>query len=154
MILNKGNEGRHRRRGSIYITILGASTIVMVIGLSAVTVIRIERRFATVSTDFAQARLYAQSAVELAYSMMRDDPNWRTNRSSGIWLTDQTLGDGTFTLQVVDPVDNDYQTDPFNSVLITGAGMQGDATFKLEVTLAAQDGGWVVADGSWRRVVN
>ena len=153
-MMNKSNRGRCRRRGSIYIIILSASLIVMVIGLAAVTFIRIERRYATTSTEFAQTRLYAQSAVELAYSIMRDDPNWRTNRTSGIWLTGQTLGDGTFNLEVVDPVDNDYQTDPFNSVLITGTGMLGEATYKLEVTLAAQDGGWVVVDGSWRRVVN
>jgi hypothetical protein len=126
----------------------------MVIGLSAMTFIRIERRYATTSTDFAQARLYAQSAIDLGFSMMRDDPNWRTNRSSGTWFVNQPLGDGTITLEVVDPADNNYQTDPFNTLFITGTGLLGDATYKLEVTLAAQDGGWVVADGSWRRVVD
>ena len=40
MILNKANWVGYRRRGSIYITILGVALIVMVIGLSAVTLIR------------------------------------------------------------------------------------------------------------------
>ena len=138
----------------MYIAILGASVTVMIIGLSALMTIRVERRATRGTTDFSCARLYAQSAVELAYFMMNDDPNWKTTQDSGTWLEERPIGDGLLTLEVVDPINDDLTTSPLNTIVITGTGVQGDATVKLAVTLSSVQGGWVVVPGSWQRIVN
>jgi len=125
----------------MYVAVLGCAMIVAVIGLSALTMTRIERSFAEGTSDFAQARLYAQSAIEMGLLRIKNDPDWRTTYPNGTWEGGETdprlIGEGTYTLEGVDPNDNnlkDCDTDP---VLLTGTGVQGDTQYKLQVILVA-----------------
>lgn len=136
----------------MYVAVLGVSVSVVVIGLSALMLLRVERRVTLDSADLAQARLHALSAIEMGFFWISDDPDWRTNRADGVWVTDQTIGGGTFTLEVIDPEDGNLRTAPNNLLLLTGAGAQGDARFKLEVTIVPDNGGYVVSPRSWRQV--
>lgn len=154
MTMERTVRPRHRRRGSMYVAILGASVTVMIIGLSALMTIRVERRATRGTTDFSCARLHAQSAVDLAYFMMNDDPNWKSTQTSGTWILNQAIGDGFLTLDVVDPINDNLQSTPLDTIVITGTGVQGDAKCTLAVTLSALKGGWVVVPGSWQRIVN
>lgn len=145
---------RHRRRGSLYVVVLGVSSSVMMIGLSALMAVRVERRAAADSGDFATARLHAQSAIELGFFWMRDDPDWRSNRpNKGLWTTGQAIGTGTFSLFVDDPDDNNISSEPNNFIVMTGIGTLGDATFQLEVTLSVDGAGLTPVPGSWKQVV-
>ncbi len=144
---------RRRRRGSIYVMVLGAVVSVMVIGLSAVTALRIERRSVGLITDFSQARFYAQSAIEMGFCWISDDANWRTNRPHGVWVADQPIGDGSFTLEVVDPNDGNLADDPNHAFVLTGTGTCGDTRFLLQVMVVPDSGGYEVSPGTWRQVV-
>ncbi|UCC29162.1 MAG: hypothetical protein JSU86_13280 [Phycisphaerales bacterium] len=148
------NDHNRRRRGSVYVVVLGVAMIVTVIGLSALAVVRIERRSLVGGTDFGQARLYAHSAIEMGFFWIRDDPTWRDNRPSGVWVEDQLIGDGTFTLEVKDPDDNNLKTEPNNFIVLTGTGVRGDARFKLQVTVVPDRGGYEISSGTWRQVVD
>jgi hypothetical protein len=127
---------------------------VIVIGASALMAVRIERRSVEGVTDFARARLYAQSAIEKGYFWIRDDPAWRDNRPDGMWVADKPIGDGTFTLEVIDPDDDDLATEPNNFIVMTGTGIQGEARYKLQVTVEAVNGGYQISSGTWRQVVD
>ena len=61
---------RYRRRASSYVAVLSTAMIVATIGLSALMATRIQRREVENTNDAARARLYAQSASDLAlYSL-------------------------------------------------------------------------------------
>ncbi len=128
---------RHRRRGSMYVAILGCAMIVTVIGLSALMATRVERQYAQGTGDFAQARLYAQSTVEMGFHRIANDPNWRSTYPNGVWETDQPIGQGTYTLEGIDPNDAELNNDDMDPVVLTGIGEQGDTRYKLQVTLTA-----------------
>lgn len=136
-----GSNKRHRRCGSMYVMVLGSTMIVTVIGLSAMMLTRIERRFAEGTADFTQARLYARSAIEMGLHRIRNDANWRTSNPNGIWLIDQPIGIGTYTLEGVDPNDGDLTNHDTDPLVLTGVGMEGDARYKLGVTLVAETPG-------------
>ena len=143
-----------RRRGSIYVAVLGTSMLVTVIGLSALMATRIERTYAEGLSDLVAARVHAHSAVEMGYFWINTDPDWRTTRASGIWLADQPIGTGTFTLSVTDPDDHDLSILPNDLIVLTGTGFEGNARFKLQVTYAVSNGGYEVIQGSWNQVVD
>jgi len=146
---------RHtRRRASIYIVTLGAAMVVLVIGLGALASVRVERDSIDVGTDFTHARANAHGAIELGYYLMRSDPNWRTTRANGVWISRMPFGDGTLSLRVTDPDDADLSAAPNNIVVMTGAGTCNDATFLLEVQLTVDKGGLVVVDGTWTQLVS
>ncbi|MCP4246502.1 MAG: hypothetical protein GY778_05585, partial [bacterium] len=131
---------------------LSMMMLVGVIGLSAVTVTRVQLRTAEGSNDASAARLYAQSAIELGMAMVQQDSNWRTTLGSGVWFTDQPIGAGTMTLEstIISDADANPENDP---VVLIGTGVHGQATHKVEVTLTALSdrGGLAIASGSWKR---
>lgn len=143
-----------RRRGVSYVYFLSVMMLLSVIGLSAIMSARIERRAVQSGDDALIARYYAQSALELAYTKINLDPNWRTNLGSGAWYTNQSIGDGELSLSATIFVNADgdgiSENDP---VLLVGTGVYGRATHKIEVTLStlSDKGGLVVAEGSARR---
>lgn len=149
------NQKTCRRRGSMYVVVLGVSMTVAVIGITALVALRIELRTVETGKDFAQTRLYAQSAIEMGFFWIADDPNWRQNRpTKGVWRGNWPIGNGTFTLEAYDPEDDNLNTEPNNSIILIGTGMQGEARYKLQVTVVPEKGGYEIAPGSWRQVVD
>jgi hypothetical protein len=131
----------HHRRGSIYVMTLGATTAVVVIGLAAVTAVRIQRRNVGQTMDFTEARMYAQSAIDLGMRIITADDTWRSGYSSGPWLVDAPIGRGTYSLDVVDSVDGDFTVNPEDSLFLTGTGAIGEARYRLHATLLADVAG-------------
>ncbi|MBU0719303.1 MAG: hypothetical protein KJ749_13725 [Planctomycetes bacterium] len=129
----------YRRRGSMYVMVLGCTMLVTVIGLSALALTRVERRTAEGTGSLIQARLYAMSAIEIGLHRIQNDVDWRTTYPNGVWETDQPIGTGTYTLMGTDsdglPLDND-EMDP---LVLTGIGIQGEAVYSLQVTLVAEE---------------
>ncbi len=143
---------RYRRRGVGYVYFLSTTMLVAVIGLSALMYARIQRRSAQGGDHSLAARFYAQSALELGFAVIHLDPNWRTNLGSGIWISDQPIGDGTLSLDVsiLDDGDGNPDDDP---ALLVGTGVHGQATHRIEVTLGvlSDKGGLVTSIGSGKR---
>lgn len=124
-------------RGNTYITVLAFSTLVAVIGLASLLATRVQRRSAQTARDCAEARLCAQSALELGLLFVQRDPNWRENWDSGTWLEDKPLGGGSLTLAGIDPTDGDLANSEYNPLVLTGSGTKGTACHNTEVTLTA-----------------
>src|SRR5258708_3097472 len=86
------------RRGGIYVAVLGAAMVVSLIGMASLASVRAQRLTVRANIDTAKARLYAESGVELAMQWIAADANWRQNRTSGVWVASQTLGDGSMAI--------------------------------------------------------
>jgi len=113
--------------------VVGTATIVMVVGLSALTAQRITRRAAIGSEDFAKAHIYAQSAIDLGLLTCNTDKTWRNVKPSGTWFVDVPFGRGTIRLEAVDPVDGNLSTGSDDPVVFTGYGTIADAEYRLSV---------------------
>ncbi len=141
-----------RRRGSAYVLVLGISMLVMVIGLSAIMVARVEARGAELSRDYAQARLYAHSAIEYGFQKVRDDSNWWNGVARASWLTDQPFGDGTISLDVIVAPDGNGQADGTDPAMLIATGIMGDARHMVQVEFMPVTGGYEIISGSWQQV--
>lgn len=152
-LADRSSRRRCRRRGMTYILILGVAMMVTIIGLSALTVARVQRRTSARANESGAARFYARSAIELGFLSIRDDPAWRTSLGSGWWLLDQPIGDGTMSLDVNIVDDGDEKSNNDVAVLI-GIGVCGEARHKMQVTVVPESGGMVIAPSSWKQVVD
>jgi hypothetical protein len=135
----EGMRGQ-RRRGSIYVALLGTALIVAVIGLSALSAVRVRRAGAQGTNDLAVARFCAQSAIEMGFHWIESDPAWRDNRPNGVWAADRPIGDGTFTLEGTDPDGLPLNNSEYDPLVLTGTGVKGGARYKLQVRLLPQGG--------------
>ncbi len=130
------NKRRHYdSRGSIYVHVLASSLLITIIGLASLSATRLQMRSARLTRDYDEARACAVSAVELGMLYVKQDPNWRTTRPDGIWVQDEPLGAGRFTLEGVDPGDNLLSDSKYEPLVLTGTGMKGLARHKTQVIL-------------------
>jgi len=126
------------RRGSVYVALLGVTTIVTIIGVSALMAVRIQRRAAEAGNDAAEARFYAQSAADLALFWIQNDPLWRQHCSNDTWLPDLALDLGTLTWKLVDELDGDLANDTAHPARLYARGTIG-ATVRIHSVLLEQE---------------
>lgn len=143
----------YRRRASSYIFFVGAAMVVAIIGVSALMTVRIQWRSAESSNDLTAARFCAQTAIEFAFVQINQDRTWRTNLGAGFWGLDHQIGGGLFNLEAtfIDDGDGNPNND---DVVLTGIGVYGQATHRVQCTLVAQNAGVVISPGSWERPLN
>lgn len=143
------------RRGSSYLLILSVSMIIALIGLSGLIAARIDHKIASTTSDATEARFYALAAIELGIFAIDADPlNWRMAIHNGALPVDMPIGNGSLTLVVVDPFDNDLLNDSAESILMTGIGAKGIARHKVQVTVVFTGGVTSFMPGSWKQVVD
>lgn len=128
-------HGVRTRRGGVYLAVLGAAMVVTIIGLSAMSVVRLEHLTAEAGTDAVKARFAAESALELAMLETRSNALWRVTNPNGVWSANQTLGDATFSIAGRDPYDSNLADSARDPVVIRGVGTRGQARHIAEVTL-------------------
>ncbi|MGB2822253.1 MAG: hypothetical protein WBF17_14810 [Phycisphaerae bacterium] len=129
MTAANGRSRTRARRGSTYILILGVSVILMVIGLSAATVARVNTRSVAVDNDWAEAQVLAFSAAEHALAAIQATDDWRTKfRSSE---TTVNLARGTFRWRLVDEADGDLADNDAEPFLIVARGQVNDGAYAV-----------------------
>lgn len=123
------------RRGAVYLAVLGAAMVVTIIGLSAMTVVRVEHLTGEADTDAVKARFAAESALELAILETRTNTLWRVTNPNGVWSANRTLGDAVYSTAGSDPYDANLANGVRDPVVIRGVGTRGQARHIAEVTL-------------------
>lgn len=126
---------RHVRHGSIYISVLGASMLLMLIGTTAVLCMRTQDMTISAQNDFAEAGLYARTGLEMGMFYINTNPSWRTMRGNGTWVLNQPVGEGSFSLSASDPIDNNVTGANNHPVILTATGRKGQAVYKMQVRL-------------------
>lgn len=126
---------RRRAAGVAYVTILGIASIVLTIGVVGIAASRAISRAADQSCDIAEARLHAQSALDIGRVIIAQNSYWRSTYSNGPWITNQPIGGGHFSLDVTNP-SGALNALPIGPVVVTGTGTKGNAVQKVQVTLS------------------
>ena len=126
------------KRGSAYLLVLASSILVTIFGLASLQAIRVQRRTTEINKDSTQARHLARAAIEVGFYHIDNDSQWRTNWPNGVWDANQPLNGGTYTLEGVDPADNDISDSIYDQIVLTGNGSFGKAQHMTQVTLVPE----------------
>jgi hypothetical protein len=117
-----------RRLGSAYVMILGVSAVLMVIGLAAVSVARIDNRNVSADNDWSEAQTLALSAAENALARIAVTDDWRSRLAGVVTVP---MGHGTMQWQITDDGDGQLADDEQDPVLIVAIGQVGASRYKL-----------------------
>jgi len=129
------HSSKTRRAGGVYVAVLGTSLLIALLGMCAIMGQRIQNRLIRSSSDIRQAQLNASTAVELALLTMKQDTSWRSNNVNGNWFVNRSTGNGTCTVNVVDPIDGSLSNNGDDPVVVTGIGYSGQAQQRVKVTV-------------------
>ncbi len=101
------NPKHRRQRGIALLLVMISVAVASVLSLGFLTAQTTTLGISRNITHSAQARAIAESALELALHYVRDDPTaaWRTDRPHGVWVADQPLAGGTYTITAIDGAD-------------------------------------------------
>lgn len=123
------------RRGGTYVFFLCTALLVTVIGMSALSVVRIRQRIVDGTTQSTTADLYAQAAVDAARFAIYSNSNWRTQFLHDSWSVPQSMGDGTLAWKVKDEVSGSLTADSNALVRVFGKGVCGSSTMVYSALL-------------------
>ena len=126
----------HPRRGGVYVLVLGASMLVTVIGISTLTLSRIQTRIAAAELPAVKAQRAAQSLLEVALLRIANDPSWRSAHTNNIWTADEIIADAVGAYKFVDELDGDLVNDPTHPVRLYAKATVGAAVRLCSVELA------------------
>jgi hypothetical protein len=129
-----------RRKGGIYVVVLGTSMIVAVLGLAALVGQRLQNRMLTASADMRQAQLNAHAAVELALLTTRENNNWRSQLDVDSHLfKNKNIGPGSLcSLKVTDALADPATAAADRPFTLLGIGSHGPTAGSAPRTAAAQ----------------
>jgi len=144
---------RSRAGGTLYIVVLSVSLIVTVIGVGALLGNRVYHQRVEDSSAMAAARVLAQSAVDMAMYRIKNDANWRTTYTNNTWITNQTLGTGSYSFKLVDEEDANLASGGTQRVRIHGRGVAGNALriYSVEMIPVTGTTAMLRSPTTWRR---
>ena len=125
------------RRGLVLPLVLITLAIAIILGLSFLTSASTATSLSSAADHRLRARMIAESGLSMTLGYIDSERNWRTLRTNGAWVTNQSLDGGTFTVtgedgDHVDATgavvgDASLADDPNDPVLLTSVGTYGDA---------------------------
>ncbi|NNM24960.1 MAG: hypothetical protein HKO59_03050 [Phycisphaerales bacterium] len=139
-----------RSRGSAYLLVLVMTAMVVVIGLGAIAVARLNHRNAAVRGDEAAADVLALSALEMGITVLEDAMDaaelsaspWRPGFTHGVWSSPVDFGGGTVEWSLADATgDEDLADSDSDPIVLTGRGSINDAVRRCSVLLVPAGAG-------------
>ena len=118
-------RGARRQRGTVYLLVLSVTVMLVAIGVTAVTVGRIDLKSLRLEEDQAEARLFAQSVIEVIRLELERDEAWRKTYTSGEWTAYRKVGQTAYRFKLVDEQDGllaDNETDAARLYVQANAG--------------------------------
>ena len=123
----------------MYIIVLGAAMMVSIAGVSALLAVRVQRRAALAAADAVQARLIAESIIDVARYRIATDADWRSAYSHDAWTAPETAGRATYRFKLIDEGDGDLADDPADPVRLVAEASIGDAVRLCGVLLEPRE---------------
>jgi hypothetical protein len=138
VVMRKYSGDPHpRRHGSAYIAVLGVCLIVMTLAVGGILATRVRARAGTAAATGGEARVAAQSSLELARLWINQDSDWRNTYPKSPWSSSISLDGTTVSIALSDPIDGDLTNRPNDPVVVTATATRGQARCVLRQTLTA-----------------
>ena len=133
-------SSRDRRRGAVYVLVLGMGTLVSVMVMGVVITNRLNARDVSQGNDALRAEALAESAVEYALAKLAADASWRTTYTNNVEAPAVSMAGGTMVFKLVDESTGSLTSNPTNPVRIYGIGKYGKAIKAFSVQAAGKAG--------------
>lgn len=124
------------RRAGAYVLVLACSTLIAVVGLAGVLASGVQRGGVENQARLAEARVAAQSALEIALSTATNTPTWRAAISGGVAYAEKPTALTTCTVWAGDALDGDTTNSLLDPVELVAEGAVPGARQLVGVTIS------------------
>ena len=148
------SRGIHCRRGTAYVMVLVVSMIVTIVGVTSITLARIQTRQSVQVNDWAEAQVLAASGIEQTLCILNANEDWRKIYTQGAVAQTHNLGNGTYKWRLYDNVDGDFTDNPTDAMTLQVIATVNETNYRLSVDLAPTADNITLVKGSWEQIVN
>ncbi len=127
-------ELRRGERGMIFIAALVLLASMMVVLVALANEVALDLKMSANVTDADQALEIAKVGIDNIRYIANEDPAWRTNYTSGVWISNKAVGGGTFTAWGIDP-DGNLANSPIDTVTARATATYKGTIRTLSATL-------------------
>jgi len=132
---------RQRRRGTVYVLVLGVTALLIVFGVCGAMLARSVAERNRLVDDQAGAALLAQSYLELIHTRIDGSSTWRSVHTNDTWSTPlEALAGGRVSYKLADPLDNALNDDATDPVRLYTRATVGGAVRVYSIELTSYDG--------------
>lgn len=124
-----------KQRGTALVMVLGMTTLLVTLGLTAVQIARGELRQNELEQDQAEARIAAQYALDYFHKTLDGDTTWRASASNLSWRLFATLDGVTIYYAYQDQIDGDISNDATQPFLLYSLAIKGNSRRLYRVEL-------------------
>ena len=134
------DNASRNRSGAVYITVLFTALIVAIVTLTGLQLLTRQSRTTQASLDATLARHATQTGFEVALARIANDPNWKTNHSSGVKTQAREIATGdtrskhSFTYALTSPTGN-FSNIGGRTLTLTSYGQVGESLNAAKIDL-------------------
>jgi hypothetical protein len=119
----------------VYLLVLSLTAMLVAVGVTAVTVGRIDLQSTRLEEDQADARLLAHAMIEVVRLQLEDDDGWRKRYTNNTWTASYQVGTASYRFKLVDEQDGSLSDDPADPARLYVQADAGDASRVYSVVL-------------------
>ncbi len=119
----------------MYLLVLSLTAMLVAVGVTAVTVGRIDLQSTRLEEDQADARLLAHAMIEVVRLRLEDDDGWRNRYTNHTWTASYQVGSASYRFKLVDEQDGSLSDDPADPARLYVQADAGDASRVYSVLL-------------------
>ncbi|MCA9129442.1 MAG: hypothetical protein KDB22_20290 [Planctomycetales bacterium] len=140
--MSRANDGLtlNRRSGTVYLAVLMASLLVAGLAMAALSSAEYFARDLNAESDFRQAQIAADAALEWAIAAINASPNWRTAHTHNVDTTPQSLGQAQICYRLIDLTDYNLADDPLDGCDVLVTATVGSTSFCWRASLEPNGG--------------
>ena len=113
----------------LYSMVVANGVIVGLLGLAALSIVRVERRSSQRLQEIESAQALAWAGVELGVHQLAHNSGWRESHVHNVETASRTFAGGSVTWRFLDITDTDLADDKADAVELQGIGRFGDAVW-------------------------
>jgi len=136
---------RRRSKGTALVLVLGITTLLVTLGITAVQISRGELKQNELEQDQAEVRIAAHCALDFIHKSLDGDTAWRSSAFDASWYYFTNFDGANIYYGYVDQIDGDVSNDATQPFMLYTLAIKGNSKRVYRVELIPD------ADGNLRR---
>lgn len=143
--MRRRQQQRRRSRGTALVLVLGVTTLLVTLGITAIQIARGTLKQNALEKDEAEARIAAKYTLDYVHKMLDGDTTWRVDAMDGSWSLFTQIDDTLIFYSYIDEIDGDISNDPAQPFMLYTVAITDHSKRVYRVELIPD------ADGNLRR---
>ena len=132
---------RAAQRGSVYVLVLGITTMLVVFGITGAMIARVTVEQARLQESLTKVRMAAEVGIDVKHKRLNGTTSWRSSVGNNNWSSSEAIADAKVYYKYVDEFDGSLSNDNTQPFRMYCKAEKGDAVRVYSVEFVSDSAG-------------